>query len=174
MDGWEWTPDADVRLLKLHGSLDYVLNTARPTSGRMPIEHLENVGNEIGANPALVFGLGHKLRSDGPFLAMLVELDKLLAETEWLSVVGYSFRDDHINAALTRWMNKDIAHRLSVIDPDIDKWMQNDWGGPRYFRRLRQGASGEGREFGRPATWLPIQTDFLSTDAAKGLAELHG
>lgn len=171
---WEWALDADVRLLKLHGSLDYVLNTARPTSRRMPIEHLESVGNEIGANPALVFGLGSKLRSDGPFLAMLVELDKLLAETDWLSIVGYSFRDDHINAALTRWMNSDVAHRLSVINPDIDKWTQNDWAAPRYFARLRQGASGRGHDFGRPATWQPIQTDWLSMGAAEGLAELHG
>lgn len=91
-----------MRLLKLHGSLDYVLHDARPVGGRISSENLVGVGNEIGANPALVFGLGSKLRSDGLFLAMLVEFDKLLAEREWLSIVGYSFRDRHINDALTR------------------------------------------------------------------------
>jgi hypothetical protein len=171
--GWQWRSGVDVRLLKLHGSLDYVLHDARPVGGRMRSEHLVRPGDEIGANPALVFGLGSKLRSDGPFLAMLVEFDNLLAETEWLSIVGYSFRDQHINAALTRWMNSDIARRLSVVDPNIHKWMQNDWGGPSYFAHLRRGASGEGHEFGRPATWPSIETDFLSTGAAEGLAELH-
>lgn len=172
--GWGWTPGVDVRLLKLHGSLNYVLHNARPIGERMSSEHLVATGDEIGANPALVFGLGSKLRSDGPFLAMLVEFDRLLAETEWLSIVGYSFRDQHINAALTRWMNSAIARRLSIVDPDIEKWMQNGGGGPSYFARLCVGASGEGREFGRPATWPPIQTDFLSMGAAEGLAELHG
>lgn len=70
-------------------------------------------------------------------------------------------------------MNSDIARRLSVVDPDIDKWMQSDWRGPSYFARLRRSASGEGHEFGRPATWSSIETDFLSMGAAEGLAELH-
>lgn len=137
-------------------------------------EHLVGVGDEVGANPALVFGLGSKLRSDGPFLAMLVEFDRLLASTEWLTIVGYSFRDDHINAALTRWMNGSSARRLSVIDPDIEKWMQDSGGAPRYFARLQRGASGEGYEFGNRATWTPIQTDFLPLSAAQGLEQLHG
>lgn len=172
--GWGWTPESDLRLLKLHGSLDYVLHHARPIGGRMISEHLVGVGDEVGANPALVFGLGSKLRSDGPFLAMLVEFDRLLASTEWLTIVGYSFRDDHINAALTRWMNGSSARRLSVIDPDIEKWMQDSGGAPRYFARLQRGASGEGYEFGNRATWTPIQTDFLPLSAAQGLEQLHG
>lgn len=172
--GWAWEPDVDVRLLKLHGSLDYVLHHARPTRGAMSSEHLVPVQREVGAKPALVFGLGSKLRSDGPFLAMLVELDRLLAETEWLSIVGYSFRDTHINAALTRWMNSNTAKRLTVIDPDVDKWLQKDAGSPDYFKRLAQGASGKGWEFGRTVTWAPLKTDFIAKGAAQGLAEVHG
>lgn len=171
--GWEWASDADVRLLKLHGSLDYVLHHARPTGKRMMTEHLLPTGDEVGANPALVFGLGSKLRSDGPFLAMLVELDRLLARTEWLSIVGYSFRDDHINAALTRWMNGDVARRLSVVDPSVDEWIRNDVSAPRYFARLRRAASGEGHEFGRPAKWSALQTDYIAHGAAQGLTALH-
>lgn len=171
--GWDWTPGTDLRLLKLHGSLDYVLHRARPIGGRMTSEHLVGVGDEVGANPALIFGLGSKLRSDGPFLAMLVEFDRLLAKTEWLTIVGYSFRDDHINAALTRWMNGSIARRLSVVDPDIEKWMQSGGVGPNYFSRLHRGSIGEGYEFGSQATWTSIQTDFLPMGAAKGLAQLH-
>lgn len=171
--GWEWASNANVKLLKLHGSLDYVLHQARPRDKRMATEHLVATGNEVGANPALVFGLGSKLRSDGPFLAMLIELDRLLEKTEWLSIVGYSFRDDHINAALTRWMNSDVSRRLSVIDPSVDEWLQNEVSAPRYFARLRSAASGEGREFGRPAKWSSIETDYLTARAAQGLIDLH-
>ena len=171
--GWEWASDAGIKLLKLHGSLDYVLHHARPIGKRMTTEHLVATGDEIGANPALVFGLGSKLRSDGPFLAMLVELDRLLAKTEWLSIVGYSFRDDHINAALTRWMNSDVGRRLSVIDPSVDEWIQNEVSAPRYFTRLRGAASGEGREFGHLAKWSSIETDYLAIGAAQGLSDLH-
>ena len=77
--------------MKLHGSLDYVLRHARPTAERMMTEYLLATGNEVGANPALVFGLGSKLRSEGPFLSMLVELERLLAKTEWLSIVVTHF-----------------------------------------------------------------------------------
>ena len=171
---WEWDADVDVRLLKLHGSLDYMLNTARPKGRRMPTEHLERTGGDTAANPALVFGLGSKLRPDGPFLAMLIELERLLADTEWLTIVGYSFRDSHINAALTRWMNSEAACRLSIIDPEVDNWTQNDYSAPRYFSRLRTAASGAGVEFGRRFTWTPLEIDLLSTGAAAGLAELHG
>ena len=171
--GWRWTPNVDVRLLKLHGSLDYVLHRARPRNGRMSSEHLVATRGEIGVNPALVFGVKSKLRSDGPFLAMLVELDKLLARTAWLSIVGYSFRDQHINAALTRWMNGGTARRLSVIDPQVEEWTHDSRGTPKYFAQLREAASGKGREFGKPASWAPIQTDFVSMGAAEGLAELH-
>ena len=172
--GWTWNPDVDVRLLKLHGSLDYVLHTARPKGRRMPTEHLVRTNGEIGANPALVFGIGSKLRSNGPFLAMLVELDQLLAKSEWLTIIGYSFRDEHINAALTRWVNSDVACHLSVIDPDVEKWVAGSNGAPSYFQRMRQAASGEGTEFGRPTNWSSIQTDFIPADAADGLSELHG
>lgn len=170
---WKWRSNADLRLLKLHGSVDYVLHNARPIGGRLSSEHLVHIGNEIGANPALVFGLSSKLRSDGPFLAMLIELDRILADTEWLCIVGYSFRDDHINAAITRWMNSDVASRLSIVDPSIDEWVHGGLSAPRYFSRLLEGARGEGREFGWPSTWKAIRTDLLSKSAALGLAGLQ-
>ncbi|WP_246134048.1 SIR2 family protein [Microbacterium hatanonis] len=171
--GWQWRHDVDVRLLKLHGSLDYALHHARPRKRRILSDHLVRVNDEIAANPAMVFGLGSKLRSDGPFLAMLVELDRLLAETHWLTIVGYSFGDRHINAALTRWINSDIADRISIVNPEIEKWTSGDVA-PSYFSTLSQAASGGGFEFGRHATWAPLQLDLLSVGAAEGLATLHG
>lgn len=170
---WVWEQEVDIRLLKLHGSLDYAMHHARPTGRRMQTEHLVRTNGEIAANPALVFGLNSKLRSDGPFLAMLVELDRLLARSEWLTVVGYSFRDQHINAAITRWMNSDAARRLSIIDPDVEKWTTGVHRF-RYVARLADGASGEGFEFGRRATWPSLDLDLIPSTAADGLASLHG
>lgn len=178
---WEWaTPRADVRLLKLHGSLDYVLGRRSPDDSRVPGDSLINFGEErqgqlIGGVPAMVFGQGSKLRSDGPFLAMLVEFDRMLAQTEWLTVVGYSFRDDHINAALTRWLNGERAQRLSVIDPSIDEWSGQRRDGPERpaFWSHLQRASREPQQFDH-GSWKPLQSDFIAAKAADGLARLHG
>jgi len=177
---WEWaTPQADVRLLKLHGSLDYVLGQGEQDGERVPGDRLANSGEDrqgqlVGGVPAMVFGQGSKLRSDGPFLAMLVEFDRLLSQTEWLTVVGYSFRDDHINAALTRWLNGDRAKRISVIDPSLATWGGSGWDrrGPDYWYYLQR-ATRAPAPFERQS-WTPIESDFLSETAATGLAQLHG
>ncbi|MGC5223710.1 hypothetical protein ACPW96_14115 [Micromonospora sp. DT81.3] len=153
--------------------MDYELHPAREKGKRMPGDALIKLRNEIGANPAMVFGANSKLRSDGPFLAMLVELDSLLAHTEWLTIVGYSFRDAHINRALTRWMNGDAAKRLSVIDPEVEEWMASDGRGPSYFKKLWNGAKGEGTEFGRPALWQGIEFNALPAFAKDGIRSLH-
>jgi len=175
---WSWDDTADVRLLKLHGSLDYVLG-ANSSDVRMSEDHLIQMepsehGRLVNGVPAMVFGHGSKLRSDGPFLAMLVEFDRMLQQTEWLTIVGYSFRDDHINAAITRWLNGTHAQRLSIIDPSVRDWTAD--GGYRakgYVARLllalrgRQATPHGGREV--PA----LGHDLLAVGAAEGLAQLH-
>lgn len=176
---WEWaTPQADVRLLKLHGSLDYVLGQDDQHGERVPGDRLSNFGEErrgqlVGGVPAMVFGQGSKLRSDGPFLAMLVEFDQLLAQTEWLTVVGYSFRDDHINAALTRWLNGKSAKRISVIDPSLASWggSGRDQRGPHYWHHLQR-ATRAPQQYER-GSWTPVEADFIAETAAEGLARLH-
>ncbi|MGM1016087.1 MAG: SIR2 family protein [Actinomycetota bacterium] len=176
---WAWaTPSADVKLLKLHGSLDYVLGRADREHSRVRGDRLSKVGEAPEGRPAhgvpaMVFGQGSKLRSDGPFLAMLVELDRMLSNTEWLTVVGYSFRDDHINAALTRWLNSERAVRISVIDPAIESW-QNGMHreGPAYWYEVHRAAKAPAT-FER-ARWRPVESDFIAATAAEGLAELHG
>lgn len=181
---WNWgSPQAEVKLLKLHGSLDYVLGRSNVDGTRIPGDSLSNLGEDrtgdlIGGSPAMVFGQGSKLRSDGPFLAMLVEFDRILAGTEWLTVVGYSFRDDHINAAITRWLNSEHAQRLSVIDPTVAAWDDGSGRTPLYWRQVREAV--DGREAGTGSrsryarTWAPLQHDFIAATAADGLASLHG
>jgi hypothetical protein len=100
---WNWDETARVRLLKLHGSLDWYLH--RGQGSRMDGDNIAvwpdgESDKPRGGTLAVVFGHGVKLRSDGPFLAMLHEFDRFLSSTDRLVVVGYSMRDDHINAAI--------------------------------------------------------------------------
>ncbi len=67
--------------------------------------------------PALVFGQRGKLRAEGPFLGLLAELEKQMSSATQLAIIGYSFRDDHVNELIQRWCQEDIARTILVIDP---------------------------------------------------------
>jgi len=131
---WSWGSDrAAVRLLKLHGSIDWHYVGGRPRHGgeELPSTRIE-VGNIDGivlglansrAIPALIFGLGTKLRSDGPFMPMLNAFAEMLRESDRLVVIGYSFRDEHVNTALRQWTYQGHRDGLVVIDPSAsDEW----------------------------------------------------
>lgn len=139
---WSWKQDNDVRLLKLHGSLDWYLSRDLVQGGlstdRVYLgSDLEPDARERMADQlALVFGQGSKLRSDGPFLAMLVEFDQFLASTDHLIIVGYSFRDDHINAAIRRWFNGIEKPRVSIVNPSVTEWDSDYHSAPEFYREL--------------------------------------
>jgi hypothetical protein len=94
---WVW-PDQGVRLLKLHGSIDWVWQSRVGGGGQLPREVLMLVENpEPGTPPALVFGQREKLRAQGPFLGLL----------------------------LRRWLADDGGRRLLVVNPawpERDEW----------------------------------------------------
>jgi hypothetical protein len=122
---WAWSQTAKLRLLKLHGSIDWrvvskmgdgglressvIVGGATTGSGRGPIL------------PGIVFGARGKLMADGPFLAMLRAFDEMLAGADHLVVVGYSFRDEHVNVAIRRWINSGPIRKLTVVDPKFDQ-----------------------------------------------------
>jgi hypothetical protein len=117
---WRWDPAARVRLLKLHGSLDWYLEREKGTlmeTDRVVIWPDGDTKRPFYGSLAVVFGQGVKLRSDGPFLAMLHEFDSFLSSTDRLVIAGYSMRDDHINAAIRRWLNRHPDPKLTIIDP---------------------------------------------------------
>lgn len=119
---WEWSPGAEVRLLKIHGSIDWRIKQEGGLGG---IPETKVVTEEDGLErhfsvPGVVFGARGKLRADGPFLSMLREFENMLSDAERLLVVGYSFRDEHINVALTRWINSSKLRDLTVIDPSFN------------------------------------------------------
>lgn len=121
---WTWRSTA-TPLLKLHGSVDWSwiddevgpgdLPSRFIISDRFPREH---------STPALVFGAREKLRAEGPFLSALAEFERLLGASDHLVIVGYSFRDDHVNQVIRRWtwprrdeLGRIRPRRITVLDP---------------------------------------------------------
>lgn len=164
---WSWVP-SDIHLLKLHGSLDWRLSTPQdsrriPEPKLMVTEGEQHYGQELG----VVFGQRGKLTSDGPFLAMLRAFDDFLARSGHLVVVGYSFRDDHINTAIRRWFNNCAAPSVTIID----KTMPLSWNydpDRRFANDLRRALYEDHGNAPRPEHRL------IEADAAVGLREAFG
>ena len=108
-----------MRLLKLHGSIDWCWKELPGERGEMPmltvVQSFEPESERRA--PALVFGARNKLKPNGPFLSLLSEFEDQLRASERLIVVGYSFRDDHINETIRRWTREDKRHTVTLIDP---------------------------------------------------------
>lgn len=128
-------PESGVRLLKLHGSIEWAREQGEPGSDRPlpherlrtvnPIEELERSGSEY--EPAVVFGQGNKLTARGPFLELFRAFQTELAQSDRLVVVGYSFRDDHINECIRTWLNSPLAVTLVVISRS-ERWRETPFG----------------------------------------------
>ena len=62
--------------------------------------------NRRKIEPAIVFGDENKLTAEGPVLEMFIRFRNDLRKASRLTIVGYSFRDAHINAELTAFVNE--------------------------------------------------------------------
>ncbi len=115
---WEW-PEAGIRLLKLHGSIDWRWVPTDREEGHLPQRVLEvdDGAERRGSQPAVVFGQRGKLQAAGPFLGLLAEFEKLLANAKRLIVIGYSFRDEHVNEVIGRWTAEGLERTICVVDP---------------------------------------------------------
>jgi hypothetical protein len=127
---WNWTTAADLKLLKLHGSIDWRWSQDKDQPGHLPIAtvtHTDEVGTDQGP-PVVLFGQRGKLREEGPFLSLLAEFEMALTEVSRLIVIGYSFRDPHINTVIRRWTRGDLTRTIAVVDPNFpdDPWQQDD------------------------------------------------
>lgn len=114
--------DATLQLLKLHGSVDWV---HRPI-----LDH--RTGRRSGAafcfpsradllpddTPGTVLGAHGKLRADGPYLELFEVFRRVLWESRTLTVIGYSFRDEHINTVLLRRANCGRPWRMRIVTMD--------------------------------------------------------
>ena len=118
--------DTGVLLLKLHGSIDWArIDDQRSDERPMPHSVIRQVPpakiQEAGFRPAVIFGQRNKLTAEGPFLDLLRAFQLELSRSTLLTVVGYSFRDDHVNEYISQWLNQSKEHRLRVISPSFDE-----------------------------------------------------
>ncbi len=119
---WQWAREG-LRLLKLHGSIDWCWKELPGERGEMPMLTVVQSVEPASENraPALVFGARNKLKPNGPFLSLLSEFEDQLRASDDLIVVGYSFRDDHINEIIRRWTREDKRHTVTLIDPRAEE-----------------------------------------------------
>lgn len=109
---------AKVSLVKLHGSIDWVeidSNKPLPLKGfrLASAEEMDNRNQML--RPAIIFGQGNKLTAEGPYLELLRHFGTGLEEYDHLLVVGYSFRDIHINQYIAQWFISNPSRRMVIL-----------------------------------------------------------
>ncbi|MEV6272670.1 SIR2 family protein [Kribbella sp. NPDC051936] len=172
---WDWEAGKDVYLLKLHGSLDWRIEMEQTENGmahevvRSFLKSDNDGFQRLGAaNLGVIFGQREKLRADGPFLAMLREFGEMLKTCERLVVVGYSFRDDHINAAIRRWFTDRPKPKVTLIDPMLadEQWVYSRISPflKELLRAMREGYSNE----------FKPEHQLLGVGAGAGLRQVFG
>ena len=173
---WAWQPSADIRLLKLHGSIDWLAQSVQGAGGiheeavTAVIPGPESTGR---TRPGIVFGARGKVRPEGPFLPMLRELDNVLATSDSLLIVGYSFRDEHINVALSRWVNGKSGRTMRIVEPHFSKLAERR--GPKFGYAWRLGEAANyfdsaSRTYKRGLD-LHVIEEYAATGIAKAIAE---
>ncbi len=122
----DWAPgyypltDSGVQLIKLHGSANWELSEVKP-SNQDPIPrtkiviHTDDGDKQLRYKPAVVFGGANKLTVRGPFLDLLNAFRDELKRTDQLTVIGYSFHDQHINECIDQFL-AGRSTRLRIIN----------------------------------------------------------
>jgi hypothetical protein len=106
--------DFQVRLYKLHGSLDWY----RDEEDRMiyslqtPPEDREPANNNL---PLLIFGLVNKLQPIDPYLYLSYTFSEKVKSCNVVVLIGYGFGDEHINQILWQGLSRDPRQRLLVV-----------------------------------------------------------
>lgn len=131
IDEWSRTgsfaPTGDgIFLIKLHGSIDWALDRDKHLEDRpMPHSIIRQVdAEEIKKprfRPGVIFGQRNKLTAEGPFLDLLRAFQQELSRSDILTVVGYSFRDDHVNEYISQWLNQSRERKMRIINPHFDR-----------------------------------------------------
>lgn len=119
-----WNPslfakrEQGINLYKLHGSLSwyqmypYIEELSHgcsifELSPEMVSERTKKPANDC--YPELVLGPGDKKQSDDPFLTLLSKFHHSLYRADVCVVIGYGYRDDHINAMLSQALRAGLS-----------------------------------------------------------------
>lgn len=111
-DDEEW----DVRLFKLHGSVDWYRVTPSGPIYRGGPEHF--AFSKSTTQDTLIYpSLGKSTHAD-PYATLLQRFSDRLMEADLLVVIGYSFQDDHIRRLVTDRMTVNRSLQVLVVDPN--------------------------------------------------------
>ncbi|MEL7591810.1 MAG: SIR2 family protein [Anaerolineaceae bacterium] len=131
LESWSTTGEFEFRenklpLIKLHGSIDWALSHGSTSKSRPlpyqvikqedPVEMMKN-----SMPPEIIFGGKNKLTAEGPFLDLLQAFEASLDKSDKLTIIGYSFRDEHINEFISKWFNTDENRIIRIISPNIEE-----------------------------------------------------
>lgn len=144
--GWDsahLNPPHDIRLLKLHGSLDWIDDQAYGICACKFPRHRDAEDIEGTSRPLLIFGTYQKLSAQEPFLTLVYTFSQLLLKAPVLVVIGYSFGDGYINDLIGQALRINTRLKVLVVAPHAESLVQNSGlaltGSPR-LRVLNQGA----------------------------------
>lgn len=122
-DGWRpalYETDAEIRLFKLHGSLDWADDRIY---GVCSLEYPSHIRKEDIVNdnlrPLLIFGTAHKLSPKEPFLSLAYFFSQSILNAPILVVIGYSFGDEYVNRIIEQGLMKNP--KLIVVSPDASE-----------------------------------------------------
>lgn len=124
-----WNPElfnqnSDVRLYKLHGSLDWVDDEMHGICSLTFDRHPKAEDFEVQKPPLLIFGTDSKLSGKDPFLTLVHAFSEQLRSTQVLVAIGYSFSDQYINDIIEQRMRDNLPLRLIIVSPRADKIKQ--------------------------------------------------
>lgn len=116
-----------IRLLKLHGSANWRkraghagANQALPQDYAVELKDEEM--RETRYRPAIIFGNESKLSAERPYFELFLAFRDALERSDMLTIIGYSFRDEHVNSLVRRWFaGPSPTRRIRVVDPDWAK-----------------------------------------------------
>lgn len=128
--------DEGLYLLKMHGSANWrykqtylydqwpqQVTTIEAISDKdmKPTKPVVDPLSRPPENPPVLFGGRNKLTARGPFLDMLRAFKEELAKSDILTVIGYAFRDEHINACIEQWQSQSPKHRLRIVKRSLNR-----------------------------------------------------
>ncbi|MBX3328976.1 MAG: SIR2 family protein [Nitrospira sp.] len=129
-----WSPNLfqsqnkGINLYKLHGSLHWFMTqdtrtrSVEPQNPQVLMElsptenqHLPSCITVGWEKPELVLGPGSKIQPDDPFLSLLYEFRCSIKRARTCVVIGYSYKDKHINALL----DSALDDRVNILDVNL-------------------------------------------------------
>ena len=107
-----------INLYKLHGSTSW----RRIISSKSVVHPKDDSAGRLNV---VRFGGRNKLSADWPFLDIFWKWQEEIRSVDTLWIIGYSFRDAHINAVIEAWFRANKARRVVIVDPGFDNQMFN-------------------------------------------------